>query len=90
MEPPNKPDSIDQLPEAVVDTEHKGFPVVWLLPIVALAVGGWLLYKTFSEKGPEVMISFQTAEGIEEGKTKIKYRDVTIGCVLPMTCRACC
>lgn len=82
MEPPNKPDNLDQLPEAVVDTEHKGFPVVWLLPIVALAVGGWLLYKTFSEKGPEVMISFQTAEGIEEGKTKIKYRDVTIGQVL--------
>ena len=75
----NNPDSLDQLPEAVVDTEHKGFPVVWLLPIVALAVGGWLLYKTFSERGPEVVISFQTAEGIEEGKTKIKYRDVTIG-----------
>jgi paraquat-inducible protein B len=79
MGSPNNPDNLDQLPEAVVDTEHKGFPVVWLLPIVALAVGGWLLYKTFSERGPEVVISFQTAEGIEEGKTKIKYRDVTIG-----------
>ncbi len=82
MGSPKNPDNLDQLPEAVVDTEHKGFPVVWLLPIVALAVGGWLLYKTFSEKGPEVVISFQTAEGIEEGKTKIKYRDVTIGQVL--------
>jgi len=79
MGSPSKPDNLDQLPEAVVDTEHKGFPVVWLLPLVALAVGGWLLYKTFSETGPEVLISFQTAEGIEEGKTKIKYRDVTIG-----------
>lgn len=79
MGSPSNTDNLDQLPEAVVDTEHKGFPVVWLLPIVALAVGGWLLYKTFSEQGPEVVISFQTAEGIEEGKTKIKYRDVTIG-----------
>jgi paraquat-inducible protein B len=75
----NQPDSLEHLPEAVPDTEHKGFPVVWLLPIVALAVGGWLLYKTFSEQGPEVFISFQTAEGIEEKKTKVKYRDVTIG-----------
>ena len=82
MGSPSNPDNLDQLPEAVVDTEHKGFPVVWLLPIVALAVGGWLLYKTFSEKGPQVVISFHTAEGIEEGKTKIKYRDVTIGQVL--------
>ncbi|MGD2074525.1 MAG: MlaD family protein [Gammaproteobacteria bacterium] len=79
MGSPNSTDKLDQLPEAVVDTEHKGLPVVWFLPLVALLVGGWLLYKTFSEKGPEVMISFQTAEGIEEGKTKIKYRDVTIG-----------
>jgi paraquat-inducible protein B len=79
MGSPNRPDNLDQLPEAVVDTEHKGFPVVWLLPIVALLVGGWLLYKTISEKGPQVVISFQTAEGIEAGKTKLKYRDVTIG-----------
>jgi paraquat-inducible protein B len=79
MESPNRPDKFDQLPEAVIDTEHKGIPVVWLLPLVALLVGGWLLYKTLSEKGPEVIISFQTAEGIEEGKTKIKFRDVTIG-----------
>ena len=82
MGSPSRPDNLDQVPDAVVDTEHKGFPVVWLLPLVAVLVGGWLLYKTFSEKGPEVLISFQTAEGIEEGKTKVKYRDVTIGQVL--------
>ncbi len=79
MGSPTQPDNLDQLPEAVVDTEHKGFPVVWLLPLVAVLVGGWLLYKTVSEKGPEVVISFHTAEGIEAGKTKVKYRDVTIG-----------
>ncbi len=74
-----EPVDLDNVPEAEVDTEHKGFPVVWLLPIVALVVGGWLFYKTMSEKGPEITIVFNNAEGIEEGKTKIKFRDVTLG-----------
>ena len=70
---------LDKVPEAVVDSEHKGLPVVWLLPLVALLVGGWLFYKTMAEKGPEITLVFSTAEGIEEGKTKIKFRDVTVG-----------
>jgi len=79
MNESDKPTEVANVPEAIVDAESKGFPVVWLLPLVALMVGGWLLYKTISEKGPEIVIRFQTAEGIEEGKTKVKYRDVTIG-----------
>jgi paraquat-inducible protein B len=81
MTVPNQPDDLENVPDAVVDAESKGFPVVWLLPLVALAVGGWLFFKTESEKGPEITISFNTAEGIEEGKTKVKFRDVTVGTV---------
>ncbi|HFD80733.1 MAG TPA: MCE family protein [Gammaproteobacteria bacterium] len=81
MTSPAGPEEIEQLPEAVVDEGGKGFSAVWLLPLVALLVGAWLAYKTLSEKGPEIQISFETAEGIEEGKTKIKFRDVTIGSV---------
>jgi len=85
MAAPNEPIDTDAIPEAVVDTEHRGFPVVWLLPLVAVLVGGWLIYKTVSEKGPEITISFKTAESIEQGKTKIKYRDVTVGQVNEVT-----
>ncbi len=81
MTAPNQPGDLDNVPDAVVDAESKGFPVVWLLPLVALLVGGWLIYKTESEKGPEITVSFNTAEGIEEGKTKVKFRDVTVGTV---------
>ena len=74
------PDSIpDSIPEAVVEEWGKGFPVVWMLPLVALLIGGWLVVKAIIEKGPDVVIQFQTAEGIEEGKTLVKYRDVVIG-----------
>jgi paraquat-inducible protein B len=75
----NQSTDLDDVPDAIVDEETKGFPVVWLLPLVALLVGGWLFYKTMSEKGPEISISFETAEGIEAGKTQIKFRDVAVG-----------
>ncbi|MEA3242413.1 MAG: MlaD family protein [Pseudomonadota bacterium] len=75
----NQPPDLEDVPDAIVDEAVKGFPVVWLLPLVALLVGGWLYYKTLSEKGPAITISFETAEGIEAGKTQIKFRDVTVG-----------
>ena len=53
--------------------------MVWLIPLVTLVIGGWLVYRTISEQGPKIEISFKTAEGIEAGKTKIKYKDIEIG-----------
>ena len=61
--------------------KRRGLSIVWLIPVVAIVVGGWLAYSTLADKGPTVMISFKTAEGIEEGKTKIKYKDVEAGVV---------
>ncbi len=60
-----------------------GFPIspIWLFPIVALVIGGWLVYQTLSQRGPTITITFKTAEGIEEGKTKIKFREVEVGLV---------
>ncbi|MBF0448741.1 MAG: MCE family protein [Magnetococcales bacterium] len=56
-----------------------GFSMIWLIPLVALLVGGWLIFKTLNEKGPEITLSFKSAEGIESGKTLVKHKDVTIG-----------
>ena len=61
--------------------KRRGLSIVWLIPVVAIVVGGWLAYSTLADKGPTVMISFKTAEGLEEGKTKIKYKDVEAGAV---------
>jgi paraquat-inducible protein B len=57
----------------------RNFSIVWLVPIVALLIGGWLAFKAVSEKGPTIVISFASAEGLEAGKTKIRYKDVEIG-----------
>ena len=59
--------------------KKREFPLIWLLPICALLVSGWLIYKTLSEKGPEITITFSSADGLEIDKTKIKYLDVEIG-----------
>ena len=55
--------------------------LVWLIPLITLIIGGWLIVKTISEKGPQITISFKTAEGLEAGKTKIKYKNVDIGII---------
>ncbi len=53
--------------------------LIWFLPLIAILVSGWLIYKSFSEKGEVITISFPTAEGLDVDKTKIKYLDVEIG-----------
>ena len=73
----NAPD-LQSLPEAVVQRK-KQISIVWLVPVVAILIGGWLAYKGLTEKGPMVTISFESAEGLEAGKTKLKYKDVEVG-----------
>ena len=65
-------------PEAIVKMK-KQFSIVWVVPLVALLIGGWLAFKAISEKGPTITITFKTAEGLEAGKTKIKYKNVEVG-----------
>jgi len=52
---------------------------IWLVPIVALAFGAYLGLRALAEHGPEIHITFKTAEGIEARKTKIRYRNVDVG-----------
>jgi paraquat-inducible protein B len=73
----HEPDLSD-LPQAEVQRK-KQISIVWLIPIVAVLIGGWLAYKGLSEKGPMVTITFESAEGLEAGKTQVKYKDVKIG-----------
>lgn len=55
--------------------------VIWVIPFVALLLGGWLIYRHFSEQGPTVSVNFRTAEGIAEGKTEVRCRSVRVGVV---------
>jgi paraquat-inducible protein B len=78
-----QPDGSAIIPEAATPEikQHRSFSIVWIVPIVALLIGAWLVYKAVSEKGPTITITFESAEGLEAGKTKIKYKDVQLGTV---------
>jgi len=68
------------LPEAVAASKRRwSLSIVWAIPIVAALAGGWLAFKAISEQGPTITITFKTAEGLEAGKTKIKYKNVDVG-----------
>ncbi|WP_454765908.1 PqiB family protein [Cupriavidus campinensis] len=55
--------------------------LVWLIPIVAAVVGLSLLITTLASRGPEITVTFRTAEGLTPGKTPVRYKDVDIGLV---------
>ena len=69
---------VSDVPDVIVHSK-KAFSIVWLVPIVAAIIGGWLAYKAISERGPTITIVFKSAEGLEAGKSKIRYKDVEIG-----------
>ncbi len=66
-------------PVAPVKSLRRRFSLVWLVPVVAALIGGWLVVKALTEKGPEITITFKSAESLEAGKTKVRFKDVEIG-----------
>jgi paraquat-inducible protein B len=76
----------EELPEAIVARRSR-ISLVWLVPVVALLIGGWLAYKAYSESGPTIRIQFKTAAGLEAKKTKVKFKDVDVGQVKSIAVR---
>jgi paraquat-inducible protein B len=56
-------------------------PLVWIVPIVALAVGGWMVVREFRNRGPEITIDFTEGKGVEPRKTALEYLGVSVGTV---------
>ncbi len=76
------PDTQDTIaiPEARVMPQRRwSLQLVWLIPIIAALIGGWLAIKAMLDQGPTITITFSTAEGLEPEKTRVKYRSMDIG-----------
>jgi paraquat-inducible protein B len=68
------------LPKAtVVRKTGRRISVVWAIPILAAVVAIGIFVQFLLNEGPTITIDFKAAEGIEVGKTFIKYKDVNIG-----------
>ena len=54
---------------------------MWLLPLIAVAIGGWLAWDTLSKEGPTITLSFETAEGLQAGQSQLKFKEIVLGTV---------
>ncbi|SFU31270.1 PqiB family protein [Pseudoduganella namucuonensis] len=72
----------ERLPEPRVEQASRWLPsLVWLVPLLAALIGLGLVAKSVVDKGPTVVVSFHSGDGLEAGKTRVKYKDVDIGVV---------
>lgn len=66
-------------PPAPEVTRRRTLPFVWIVPLVALAVGSWLVFREMQRRGPEIVITFENGSGLEPGKTVLEYQGVAVG-----------
>jgi paraquat-inducible protein B len=67
-------------PEPQVEPRNRlRLSLVWLVPLLALAIGVGLVARNWLQRGPEIVIEFRTAEGLEAGKTQVRYKEVPVG-----------
>jgi paraquat-inducible protein B len=69
----------DELPTPQLKSRRWMPRLVWVVPIAAGVIGISLLVKNFQNQGPQITVSLLNGEGVQVGKTLLKYRDVTVG-----------
>ncbi len=67
-------------PQASVRHSRRISPM-WIIPLLAIAVGGWLAWDTLSKEGPTITLSFENAEGLQAGQSQLKFKDIVFGTV---------
>ncbi len=79
---PDRDPPIPSVPDSrAVPKKQTRLSLVWVIPILAAALGIWVAVARIRSEGPKITIVFQSAEGLEAGKTKINYRGVDIGTI---------
>ena len=65
----------------VVETPKRKISAIWVVPVVAVVLGLYLAVDAYMKQGPTITLYFQHADGLQEGKTLVKVRSVTVGTV---------
>ena len=58
---------------------------IWVLPLIALVIGGWLGWRAYNETGIQVQVRFESGEGIQANKTEVVYKGMSVGKVKSLT-----
>ncbi|HTJ06875.1 MAG TPA: mammalian cell entry protein, partial [Caldimonas sp.] len=65
----------DALPEPrIVRARRWNVSLVWLVPAVAIAIAASMLVRSVFLTGPRIEIEFKSADGVEAGKTEVRYK----------------
>jgi len=68
----------EKLPKAIIKKRPR-FSIIWLIPLIAVVVGLWLVLQTIIESGIPITITFKNGEGLVSKKTFIHYKGVQVG-----------
>lgn len=78
MNDKNESSSLRPVPTRIRKTNTMA-SVVWLVPLLALLIGGWLVVQHIRNNGPEITLYMDSAEGIEVNNTVIRVLSVNVG-----------
>ncbi len=68
------------LPEPLPARQNRlHLSLVWIVPLIALIVGAVLVVRALLQAGPEITIEFRSGEGIEAGRTEVRFKEVVVG-----------
>ncbi len=73
------PDAPDRDSHRAQATPQARLSPIWIVPLVAILIGAWLVYDNYRSRGPQITLVMGSAEGIEAGSTLIKTRNVEVG-----------
>ena len=68
----------ESLPKAKIKKTRRAW-WLWLIPLGALALCAWFIYRDYIATGPLITIYFQNADGLEENNTQVRYLGATVG-----------
>ena len=67
------------LPAPEFEDTRRGFSLVWIMPLIAVAVAIGVVWRSYSDRGPLILVRFPDAAGIKIDETPLRYRDVEVG-----------
>ncbi|MEM1149959.1 MAG: MlaD family protein, partial [Pseudomonadota bacterium] len=72
----------DEIDELHVEERRRAWPsLVWLVPLLAIAIALGVAWQNYANQGPLIEVSFEDASGVNAGETELRYRDITVGVV---------
>ncbi len=80
VHPPEEAPRPSGIPEAQ-DKKRPRVLSIWIVPIVAAALVGYLVYTSLATRGPTITVTFETASGLREEQTEVKHKSVSLGIV---------